>query len=62
MQAYFDTLNAALSAENLLHTWDSRINKPIEYGETYRYTFEGRSISIYRNNEGRYERPVHYPM
>ena len=61
---YFPTLNAALEAENLLAAWDCT-NPPIHYGETRAWTYDdgskyGRAISIYRNERGFYERPVHY--
>lgn len=41
------------------------LDAPLVYGMTYDYTWEdgskyGRKISIYRDCEGRYERPVHY--
>lgn len=64
MRNYFPTLNDALEAENLLAAWDC-CNPPIQYGETRAWTYEdgtryGRQISIYRNERGYYERPVHY--
>lgn len=63
-QNWFETLNAALEAENLLDAWDS-FNPPIKYEETRAWTWQdgsryGRRISIYRNERGMYERPVHY--
>lgn len=59
-QNWFNTLNEALESENLLHTWD--IFNNIGYGETFRYRYEGRQISITRETDGRYERPVHYKL
>lgn len=61
---YFDTLNAALESEGLLDAWDCSA-PPIAYGETRAWTYQdgtryGRFISIYRDENGRYERPVHY--
>ena len=61
---WFNTLNEALESENLLHTWGIE-NSAISYGETYGYTYQdgsrhGHYISIYRETDGRYERPVHY--
>lgn len=61
---WFPTLNEALESENLLDTWNINF-PPIDYGVTWTYTFDdgtkyGHFVSIYRNNEGRYERPVHY--
>jgi len=63
-QSYFNTLNDALESESLLETWDS-CWQPIAYGETRQYRAEdgtkhGRHVSIYRDERGRYERPVHY--
>ena len=64
MRNWFDTLNEALEAENLIDTWEINY-PPIGYGETRNYTFQdgsryGHYISIYRDNDGRFERPVHY--
>jgi hypothetical protein len=61
---YFDTLNAALESEGLIATWELHFD-PINYGETFSYTFDdgtkyGHYISIYRDNRGKYERPIHY--
>ena len=64
MQNYFNTLNDALHSENLIDSWDSSFH-PIQYGETRAWTYDngsrhGHYVSIYRDNNGRYERPVHY--
>jgi hypothetical protein len=64
MQNWFETLNDALVAENLLESWGIT-EPPIAYGETRRYTFDdgskyGHFVSIYRDERGMYERPVHY--
>lgn len=62
MGNWFNTLNEALQAEDLLHTWDIAFS-PISYNETRRYTTEeGLHISIYRDELGRYERPIHYTL
>jgi hypothetical protein len=63
-QAYFPTLNEALRAEDLLDSWGIE-QTPIAYGETRRWTWQdgsrhGHLVSIYRNERGMYERPVHY--
>ena len=63
-QNWFNTLNQALESENLLDSWALHFN-PIAYNETYTYTFDdgskyGRYVSIYRDQRGMYERPVHY--
>lgn len=62
MQNWFDTLSEALEAENISHMWDLR---PISYDTTESLTYAdgsrfGHYVSIYRNERGLYERPVHY--
>lgn len=59
---WFNTLSEALESENILHMWDGR---PIAYGETKWLTYQdgtkyGHYISIYRDERGLYERPIHY--
>ena len=61
---WFNTLNEALESEGLLDAWDF-IKPPINYSDTVSWTWNdgtkyGRFISIYRAEDGRYERPVHY--
>jgi hypothetical protein len=58
MQCYFDTLNAALASEGLLDAWP--MTASVSYGATVGLAHSGRWISVYRNEQGRYERPVHY--
>jgi hypothetical protein len=58
MQCYFDTLNAALASEGLLDAWP--MTSGMAYGATVGLAHSGRWISVYRNEQGRYERPVHY--
>lgn len=58
---YFDTLNQALQSENILHTWEIS-QSPISYGETRRYNYNDRHVSIYRDERGMYERPIHYKL
>lgn len=66
LQAYFETLNEALGAENLINRWQAGLN--IEYGETVQMETQEENladrilISVYRNNEGRYERPIYYGL
>jgi len=63
-QNYFPTLNSALESEGLLESW--AINFPaLSYDSTFSYTFDdgskhGHYVSVYRDSDGRYERPVHY--
>jgi len=61
-QNWFDTLSEALEAENIAHMWDMR---PLAYGQTLSLTFDdgtkyGHFVSAYRDETGRYERPIHY--
>lgn len=61
---FFPTLNEALESEGLLPSWDIS-RPPIHQGETVSYTYEdgskhGRHVSIYRDERGYYERPIHY--
>ena len=61
---WFNTLNEALESEGLLFTWKLHFS-PIGYNETFTYTFDdgsmyGHYVSIFRDNRGLYERPVHY--
>ena len=63
-QNWFPTLNDALNSEGLIEAWDTRF-PPIQYGGTHRWTWDdgtkhGHLISIYRDERGMYERPVHY--
>lgn len=57
-QNWFPTLNAALEAEGLVELWP--LGKNIGYGETAEVAVQGRYISVYRETDGRYERPIHY--
>ena len=58
MRNWFPTLNDALDAENLSHVWPVGLN--INYDQTVSISAGGRWITIYRDDTGRYERPVHY--
>jgi len=62
-QNWFETLNAALEAEDLVKYWELGLN--IGYGETVSMTADdgsryGKYITIYRSDTGMYERPIHY--
>lgn len=57
-QCWFDTLNDALESEGLVEAWP--LGKNINYGETADHVHEGTYISVYRDENGRYERPIHY--
>ena len=57
-QNYFDTLNAALDADGLLDLWP--VTASVPYGATVGLAAQGRWLSVYRDERGRYERPVHY--
>ena len=60
----YQTLNESLASVNLIDAWD--ITYPaIDYCETRRWTWQdgskyGRLISVYRDQNGLYETPVHY--
>jgi len=61
---WFETLNDALESEGLVHLWPLGLN--IQYGQSVSHTADdgtryGHFISIYRDENGRYERPIHYP-
>lgn len=58
MQNYFSTLNAALESEDLIGLWP--ITATLNYGQTIGVASAGRWISVYRDETGRYERPIHY--
>lgn len=63
-QNWFNTLSEALESECLTEAWDMTFS-PITYGSTYSWTWHndtkrGHYITIYRDETGRYERPVHY--
>ena len=62
MQNYFKTLSEALESEGIEHMWDMR---PIAYGQTLSLTHDdgtryGHYVSVYRDSNGLYERPIHY--
>lgn len=64
MKNFFETLNDSLESENLLAAWEIHY-PPIGYNSTTSWTWNddskyGHFISIYRNENGQYERPVHY--
>lgn len=55
---YFETLADALDAESLNDVWPIGVN--VNYGQAIGLAVNGRWISVYRDDSGRYERPVHY--
>jgi hypothetical protein len=55
---WFNTLNEALESENLIEYWPLGLN--IQYEQTVSFASNGKWISVYRDNTGRYERPIHY--
>lgn len=55
---WFDTLNEALEAEGLVETWPLGFN--VNYNETKTIIADGLFISVYRDERGRYERPISY--
>jgi hypothetical protein len=60
-QNWFETLNQALESEGLVDLWPMGTN--ISYGENVRFTTDcGLLISVFRENDGRYERPISYKV
>ena len=62
---WFDTLAEALESEGLIEAWADSFHTYMDYGQTIDWTWDdgskyGHYISIFRNERGRYERPVHY--
>lgn len=61
-QNWFETLNQSLESENLVDLWELGLN--ISYGQNVRHHAQDgnkiRLISIFRDTNGKYERPVHY--
>ena len=58
-QNWFETLNASLESEGLVDKWELGLN--ISYGENVRMiSSDGTLISVYRDDRGKYERPVFY--
>lgn len=63
-QNWFNTLNEALESEGLLESWQISY-QGIGYDEQFAYTWDdgtkyGHFVSIYRSEQGLYERPVHH--
>lgn len=63
-QNWFSTLNDALESEGLVDAWEIHF-RAIGYDDTFSWTWQdgsprGRYISVYRDNRGMYERPIHY--
>lgn len=61
---WFATLNEALMSEGLLLTWNATW-PPLKYGDNVSYTVDdgtkyGHYVSLYRDERGLYERPIHY--
>jgi hypothetical protein len=60
-QNWFETLNESLESEGLVEEWP--LGYCLSYGEHGVVTTEGGvHISVYRETDGRYERPVHYKV
>jgi hypothetical protein len=58
MRNFFNTLNEALESEGLVNLWPLGLN--INYGQTERFVVDNHCVSVYRDERGMYERPVHY--
>ncbi len=57
-QNWFKTLNEALDAEGLVEYWPLGLN--VRYDQTVSTAKNGKYISVYRAENGQYERPIHY--
>jgi hypothetical protein len=57
-RCWFNTLNDALESEGLIEFWPSGLN--VGYGETVGFASGGIWLSVFRDEGGRYERPIHY--
>ena len=57
-QNFFPTLNESLESEGLVEKWPLGSN--INYGDTVRHIVDNTLISVYRDERGMYERPIHY--
>ena len=57
-QNFFPTLNESLESEGLVEQWPLGSN--INYGDTVRHIVDNTLISVYRDERGMYERPIHY--
>lgn len=55
---WFETLSDALHSEGLSDMWP--LGAYVQYGQTVGLAQGGKWMSIYRDGQGRYERPVHY--
>lgn len=55
---FFNSLNESLESEGLVEKWPLGSN--IGYGETVRHIVDDILISVYRDERGMYERPIHY--
>ena len=59
-QNFFPTLNESLESEGLVEKWPLGSN--INYGDTVRHIVDNTLISVYRDERGMYERPIHYSI
>lgn len=57
-QNWFNTLNEALESEGLIELYPTGVNMP--YSSVIRIVKNGVFITIYRDSNGMYERPIHY--
>lgn len=59
-QNFFPTLKESLESEGLVEKWPLGSN--INYGDTVRHIIDNTLISVYRDERGMYERPIHYSI
>lgn len=55
---WFNTLNEALESEGLVHMWPFGLS--MSYDSNERIIKDGVFMTIYRDSDGRYERPISY--
>ncbi len=60
MKNWFETLNESLASENLVDQWPLGLN--ISYGENVRVHTDTQLISVYRETNGKYEKPTFYNL
>lgn len=58
MTNWFNTLNDALESEGLVDLWPLGLN--VGYNQEVHFVNDGTFVSIYRDERGMYERPIHY--
>lgn len=58
MTNWFNTFNEALTSENLIDLLPTGVN--LAYGQILRCAVSGTFFTVFRDQDGRYERPIQY--